>query len=484
MAHHRNDRDRRRHQVALLETLNERNRRRRLLALFAARRARARRDITGLRRTAIELVSSLRPGFDDIPVVPNAVLVRTADVRGVTSALDAEGYAVTEERPVGQLDDVWRLTVQVRQRPGPPPSADLNDILAIVRGSPAAAEASLDHVVALAGRAKGGSTPEHPSAVPGPRGVGTAVNDDPLVIVIDTGVAADAVHQGTRDRTDRWLDDVTMDVPGSHIDPLDATGYLGVGGPDGDNDLAAGHGTFVAGVIRQVCPEANIKVLRVLDTDGFADEEQVAAAITRAGTIFTGHRGRGILNLSLGMESVDGVEPPLAITAAISGLPDGVVVTAAAGNGNTGVPIWPAAMTDQRVLGVASVAVPDDVAQPTAADLVGSGWSNRGDWVRLSAPGEGVISTFVNGSETPSQDAEDPYDEFPEAWDDDDPYALWTGTSFATAKISGALARTMVADPSLTWSAAVEVLEEQGAPVDGFGVALAILTPPEIEARA
>lgn len=475
MTHHTNDRDRAAHQVSMLKALKGRNRRRRLLALFAERRKVARRDVGGLRRTPFELVTSLRAGFDDIPVVPRSVIVRTSDIRSLTAALDAAGYAVVEERPVGELDDVWRLTVDVRRGQGPPPSSDLKDILAMVRGLEGVNDASLDHVAALAGRAKGGCTPEHTSDPLEGRSI-TEVADDPLVIVIDTGIAADAVGHGARPRTDGWLDGVTMDVIGGHIDPLDATGYLGDGGPDGDNDLAAGHGTFVAGLIRQGCPEANVMVLRVLDTDGFADEELIVDAIARAGRIFQEHGGRGILNLSLGTESVDGDSPPVGLAAAVSELPPDVVVTAAAGNGDTGIPMWPAAMgaDHAHVLGVASVVVPPDATDPTPADLVGSEWSNRGSWVRFSAVGEGVVSTFVNGSETASQSSDDPYDDMPETWDDDDPYALWAGTSFATAKVTGALACIMAADGSITPSAAVAELETRGEVLSNFGVALLI----------
>ena len=37
---------------------------------------------------------------------------------------------------------------------------------------------------------------------------------------------------------------------------------------DGELDESAGHGTFIAGIIRQVCPDADIVAVRVADSQG------------------------------------------------------------------------------------------------------------------------------------------------------------------------------------------------------------------------
>ena len=66
------------------------------------------------------------------------------------------------------------------------------------------------------------------------------------------------------------------EVPGGpgRIDPLDAFPVPG----NGRLDFAAGHGTFAAGIVRMVDPEARIRVYQALDSDGFADENTIASS--------------------------------------------------------------------------------------------------------------------------------------------------------------------------------------------------------------
>ena len=60
-------------------------------------------------------------------------------------------------------------------------------------------------------------------------------------------------------------------------------------------------------------------------------------------------------------------------------------------------------------------------------------WSSRGDWVDISTMGEGVRSTYVKGQEHPRIDPQP--DKFPR-----DPWAVWSGTSFAAPQVAGAVA--------------------------------------------
>ena len=117
---------------------------------------------------------------------------------------------------------------------------------------------------------KGGSGP-HPAPrfLPprGDRSVGAGVR----VAVIDTGIWDDAER-----RSDGWLDGVPEARDRANIDPLDVVGN------DHLLDLGAGHGTFVAGLIRQVAPGADVVVFRALDTDGVGTDESVALAIEAA----------------------------------------------------------------------------------------------------------------------------------------------------------------------------------------------------------
>jgi hypothetical protein len=76
------------------------------------------------------------------------------------------------------------------------------------------------------------------------------------VAVIDTGIT-------DQHRTDGVLADIQRTPP--NIDPLTS---FPIGGPDNYLDFDAGHGTFVAGIVDQVAPHAEISVYRAIDSDG------------------------------------------------------------------------------------------------------------------------------------------------------------------------------------------------------------------------
>lgn len=293
--------------------------------------------------------------------------------------------------------------------------------------------ATANHVVMLGGTDKGGVHPDNTAVDIGTQ---STTDDGPLVIVVDTGIDAAAPARG-----DGWLDHVVPVDPQLDIDPLHPLDQNGNPRP-GILDLGAGHGTFVAGVVRQVAPDAQVRVIRALDTDGTATELEVAEAILRAADAF--HQApdqRGILNLSLGFETIDEVEP-VALRVALDALPPEVIVVAAAGNAPTGIKLWPAAFDD--VIGVGSHRGDDP---PTA-----SAWSNDGDSVTVSARGECVVSTFVAGREiaAPPGPSRPLYDPTPDTFNGPSAVAVWTGTSFAAPQVTGALADRWHANPSLS----------------------------------
>ena len=134
--------------------------------------------------------------------------------------------------------------------------------------------------------------------------------------------------------------------------------------------------------------------------------------------------GAKVLNLSLGVNTVDD-QPLLAVEVALDLIAERdpeVLVLAAAGNDGSSVPCWPAA--SKRVVAVAAL----------AADLTPAPWSNHGFWVDCSAVGEGIVSTYVQGTE--SEELDPSPDVFgADAW------AVWSGTSFAAPQVAGAVAR-------------------------------------------
>jgi thermitase len=295
-----------------------------------------------------------------------------------------------------------------------------------------------NHVLTLAAVGKGIGGPEPIAGLGAFSAYPVSVPSGPptRVAIIDTGIPLDPHGDG-------WLAGVQRCA--ANLDPLDNL----PGGPDGFLDFQAGHGTFVAGIVQQVAPGAEIRVYRAADTDGFATDADVAAAMLRAAD-----QGAQVINLSLGGTTVDGTPPP-ALADAVAAIGDQVVIVAAAGNDGDDTPCWPAALP-----GVEAVA-------GLTADLSGAQWSSRGSWVRFATIGEGIRSVFVAGQESPVFDPEP--DTFPgDAW------AVWTGTSFAAPQVTGAIAR-ISQEQGLSAREAVDLLDRLGVPVPGFGSAMQIL---------
>ena len=269
--------------------------------------------------------------------------------------------------------------------------------------------ASLNHMMptGYVGKAIGGPLPA-PS--PGPYRPDGGPGEPARVAIIDTGIAAEI-------RADGWLSRVPR---AGNVDPLDS---FPLPAGDGYLDFDAGHGTFVAGIVQQVAPGAEITVYRALDSDGLASEVAVACEMIRA----VKEGGAQIVNLSLGGHTLDNV-PPVALRAALEIITEWehetgqeVLIVAAAGNYADTTPCWPAAF--RRVVSVASL----------APDMSPSQWSSHGFWVTCSTIGQGLSSTFVEGRESNLVNPE-PHDFGPDSW------AVWSGTSFTAPQITGALA--------------------------------------------
>jgi hypothetical protein len=306
-------------------------------------------------------------------------------------------------------------------KPPPIPSGPVAQAASAVQPAPAAAE-----------RAPGGSAPRSGRGMP------------VKVAIIDTGITAE-------DRTDGWLKTVPRLL--ADIDPLTAFPF-----PASDPylDLDAGHGTFVAGLVQRVAPDAEITVYRAIDSDGIASEVAVACEMIRAVK-----EGAQIVNLSLGCQTPDDT-PPIAIAAALEVIGEleretghQVLVIAAAGNYGDTRPCWPAAFR-----GVVSVAA-------LAPDMMPAQFSSRGFWVTCSTIGQGLRSTFVEGQLSPLVSHQATVFG-PDSW------AVWSGTSFTAPQIAGELAR-LCQEEGLKPREALPRLLAQGEPLPDFGQALRIL---------
>lgn len=246
------------------------------------------------------------------------------------------------------------------------------------------------------------------------------------VVVIDTGLDDEA-------RRTSLLAGVLADDP----DDIDLT--VDVAPQDGFIDDQAGHGAFVAGIIRQEAPGAEVRVIRALSTEGIADELTVARAIDRAAAA-----GADIINLSLGGYT-DGDRAPLAISAALGRLPRTTAVVVAAGNFASSRPTWPAA--HKRVL---SVGATDD-------DGNRAEFSNWGWWVDVCAPGVDVHSVYVRGDERPDVETDRNPDSF-------DGYAVWSGTSFSAPRVAARIAVEMSRTGGSARAAVARLVEDPAAP--------------------
>jgi thermitase len=146
------------------------------------------------------------------------------------------------------------------------------------------------------------------------------------------------------------------------------------------------HGTHVAGIAAALtnngrgvaggCPGCRLLVAKVLDSRGITTDADAVAGIG-----WSVNHGADVVNLSFSGGGRSGI-----LEAAIDHAKgSGAVVVAAAGNKGTNVPQYPAAYP-------AAIAVSATNANDTLA-----GFSSRGNWVDLSAPGTNILSTVGGG---------------------------------------------------------------------------------------
>ena len=221
---------------------------------------------------------------------------------------------------------------------------------------------------------------------------------------------------------------------------------------DGDDrpDRQAGHATFVAGLILREAPAATVRVEGVLDNNGHALTSQAVDAAIRLA-----EQKVHVLNLSLGTYAQG--EVPLGFRHMLREINPEIVIVAAAGNlrpGAAPAPFFPASLDGVLSVG-AAVPADGDRWEPAP-------YSNLGPWIDLFAYGTDLISTFF--SFAPAK----PTTGNPEftGW------ARWSGTSFATATVTGKILATM-SRMHLTAREAVDYLRREAdrhVDLDGYRV--------------
>lgn len=152
-----------------------------------------------------------------------------------------------------------------------------------------------------------------------------------------------------------------------------------------------GHGTHIAGIIHDIIPEAQLLIIKVLDRYGYGTIDDITQGI-----YYALDKGANVINVSIGYEDPDD-ELKAAIEAAeIKNVP----VICAAGNHNTIE--YPA----QYGISVGSIDNKGNVSEFSTNNAT------------LYALGEDIESTYLNDS-----------------------YEILTGTSMATAKMTGYIAK-------------------------------------------
>ncbi|MBI2865646.1 MAG: S8 family serine peptidase [Chloroflexi bacterium] len=239
------------------------------------------------------------------------------------------------------------------------------------------------------------------------------------VAILDTGV--DLAHPALAGRLTaaRW------DFVDGDGDPSDLPNGVDDDG-DGYVDEATGHGTFLAGIVALVAPEAALMPVRILDSDGTGTVFNLAAGIR-----YAVDHGADVVNVSLGMNRSshvveDGVDYAHA---------KNLTLVASGGNRSpkerSGSVLYPA-----RYANAVAVAATD-------SDDLKASYSNWGKETDLSAPGSGIYSTYWNGG-----------------------YAWWSGTSMSAAFVSGGVALVKGLHPDWTGDAVVSRLTHAAVNID------------------
>ncbi len=341
---------------------------------------------------------------------------------------EIEIWRLKDHETRNSIEESRRLRALVKHEPTTTPSGYELMLPAI----------SPNHVAILA-PAAGGCPAAPPQPAPGPRetfveppsGESTA-----KVTILDSGyIWNDPPH--------RHLDERVTVVPGERLDPSTGTWVADepdgmYTDPDGQLDGISGHGTFIAGLVSHIAPRTRLEVvglrnqeveIPVLDPGTelglFETEVAIAHAMLR-------RCDTDVIQCGFAFPTLDDY-PSLPFAAVMAQLrepsaPHGgrVAVVAPAGNEQSRLRYWPAALPD--VIGVAAT---------NRRGNARAWFSNWGDWCDCCTRGEYVYSTFITWDGPVEGEPLTDIEDF-------DGWARWDGTSFAAPKVSAEIARLYI----------------------------------------
>jgi hypothetical protein len=299
-------------------------------------------------------------------------------------------------------------------------------------------------------------------ALPDPALRARKVDRSPVVAVLDTPIADHLWFRGASsgvvrlrfehgrlvpDRRSESATDPSPETPPETPSPVEPVGLL------------AGHATFIAGLIRQGCPEATILSIPVMDDDGVVDESHLLDVLEALLARHVAGQKRGgtkadvvdVLSLSMGYYAEDGKFRTGPVADMLDRFADvGVTVVAGAGNDGTDAPFVPASLA-------AHLPKPS-AAQVPPVSSVGAGnpdgttvalFSNPLTVISAVRPGVSLVSTLppTDGMGQPSSSVTaltgvrctvDP-DNYIGG------FGVWSGTSFATPVFAAEVATALVA---------------------------------------
>lgn len=277
--------------------------------------------------------------------------------------------------------------------------------------------------------------------------------------------------------------------------------------PDADNPLigelngALGHGTFIAGIVRQAAPDARVLALRAMHSDDVCNEGDIICglrhlakriALAKAGDLAA---MIDVLSLSFGYysESPHDMVVTAGLWRAIKVFLDlGVVVAAAAGNSAMSQEFYPAAFALETPAADQVPVISVGALNPNGTK---ASFSNDGHWVTAWARGAAVVSTYppgIDGGRTPELRKpvnRKPPGELPpgcEALDPDDyssGFAVWSGTSFSAPYLAALIAGALITGAAGGGASLKLDNTGPGAAADRVVAALAELHAKEEEAK-